>query len=755
MTVLLSAVFLGIYSQLKESVVLNQADVYCKFVDSEGYEWYGTRDGLKRYDSYSYETFRSDRNNPDLLRSNDVMCIAEDSVNHDIWFGTKEGAYILSKKDYSIHEINISKGDQSSDVDSMELTDKRINYILCSKDGHIWISYRNQILVLDKGLRMVHRYETQWKGKNRSSIQLIEDASSCIWTNLWNGGICRKSKNSDEFIACEWTDVSYPSDLSIDSNGFIVATTPDGKTYRYSSDGNILPGSTHMKESPTLPYQYVSDDEKSRFESLLNERVLCCSKDEKGNIYIGTFDNIYKHDAESGEMETILSRSGRIHDICIHSGEVYFISNAKGLCKISGGDVIQLAEGNNYSSLTIDGKNNIWLSNRMGNVYKTHAGKHAALEDDSIAGNLNGDAVDAVRSDGKNRLWIMSRNTLKEYNTENGGCKIINSKDLPVGSFNAIYLEDGGVYLEGTESVVHLNNTSALSSQNEIKRVAVSSYTIDNKHILMPYGSKMLNIESGIDNISFFLTCFVYDNSKHITYSCRIDDGGYHELDRGANIFSLSSIPYGTHNLIVKGKDSYGRWSDDFNVITFVHPRPWFHYVIAIAVILALIGFAIWYMQRARRFRRKVSERMKRYEKEKEMLEQKLRDAEAKAKDMGYKESAPTENYTSLSVSDKAFVDRCREMVEKNLSNIEYGVDALSSDLCMSRMNLYRKLRSLTNQSPTDFIRDIRLERAVMLLETTSYSMNEVSDLVGFSYPSYFTKCFKDKYGKSPKEWRG
>jgi len=264
---LLSFGIICIYSQMKENSVMNDADVYTKFVDSEGYEWYGTRDGLKRYDAYTYETFRSDRNNPNLLRSNDVMCIAEDSVAHNIWFGTKNGAYILRKKDYSITESHLFSKDNSAVVDSTELMDKRINSILCSKDGHIWISYRNQILELDKSQQLVHRYETSWKGKNRSSIQLIEDASSCIWTNLWNGGICRKAKNVDEFIACEWNDANYPSDISIDPNGFIIATTPDGKTYRYSSEGNILPVPTPTKEEPSLPYQYVSDSDKSRFES--------------------------------------------------------------------------------------------------------------------------------------------------------------------------------------------------------------------------------------------------------------------------------------------------------------------------------------------------------------------------------------------------------------------------------------------------------------------------------------------------------
>ena len=261
---LLSFGVIGIYSQFKESAMLNQADVYCKFVDSEGYEWYGTRDGLKRYDGYTYETFRSDRNNPDLLRSNDVMYIAEDSTEHDMWFGTKNGAYVLSKKDYSIHELHIYSNDKSAVLDSMELMDKRINSIYCSSDGHIWISYRNQILELDKEHMLIHRYETHWKGKNRSSIHLLEDESSCMWTNLWNGGICRKPKDADDFMACEWTDTSYPSEIRLDpSLNCIIATTPEGSTYRYASDGTLLPDSAATSEKVSLPSQFFSDEEKA------------------------------------------------------------------------------------------------------------------------------------------------------------------------------------------------------------------------------------------------------------------------------------------------------------------------------------------------------------------------------------------------------------------------------------------------------------------------------------------------------------
>ena len=60
------------------------ADAYTSFTDKQGYVWIGTKNGLQRFDGYNFETFRADRNHPDLLRSNDVMCIAENTAKNEL-----------------------------------------------------------------------------------------------------------------------------------------------------------------------------------------------------------------------------------------------------------------------------------------------------------------------------------------------------------------------------------------------------------------------------------------------------------------------------------------------------------------------------------------------------------------------------------------------------------------------------------------------------------------------------------------------
>ena len=107
-----------------------------------------------------------------------------------------------------------------------------------------------------------------------------------------------------------------------------------------------------------------------------------------------------------------------------------------------------------------------------------------------------------------------------------------------------------------------------------------------------------------------------------------------------------------------------------------------------------------------------------------------------------------------LSVADREFMNKAVAAVSAHMTDSDYSVDALASDLCMSRANLYRRMRGITGQSPTDFLRNQRLEQAARLLCTTSHSVNEIADLVGFAYASYFSKCFKDKYGVLPKDYK-
>ena len=101
---------------------------------------------------------------------------------------------------------------------------------------------------------------------------------------------------------------------------------------------------------------------------------------------------------------------------------------------------------------------------------------------------------------------------------------------------------------------------------------------------------------------------------------------------------------------------------------------------------------------------------------------------------------------------DETFIKRALEIVDDNLSNSEFTVEAFQKEMGMSRMQLHRKLKALTNFSASEFTRDIRLQRAADLLSNNDLNVNEVAYSCGFNSPSYFAQVYKQKFGLSPSD---
>lgn len=107
----------------------------------------------------------------------------------------------------------------------------------------------------------------------------------------------------------------------------------------------------------------------------------------------------------------------------------------------------------------------------------------------------------------------------------------------------------------------------------------------------------------------------------------------------------------------------------------------------------------------------------------------------------------------SVSDVDKGFVDRFRELIEENLADSELSVEDLGGKMGLSRVQLYRKIKALTNYSPNELVRIARLKKAASLLASSEKTISEITYEVGFTSPSYFTKCYKEYFGESPTDF--
>ena len=101
---------------------------------------------------------------------------------------------------------------------------------------------------------------------------------------------------------------------------------------------------------------------------------------------------------------------------------------------------------------------------------------------------------------------------------------------------------------------------------------------------------------------------------------------------------------------------------------------------------------------------------------------------------------------------DKSFLKQLRKIIQENLADSDLSVEQIGDEIGLSRVQLYRKVKALTGYSPVEIVRKARLTRARHLLQTTERTVSEVAYAVGFSTPSYFSKCYKDEFGENPKK---
>lgn len=110
-------------------------------------------------------------------------------------------------------------------------------------------------------------------------------------------------------------------------------------------------------------------------------------------------------------------------------------------------------------------------------------------------------------------------------------------------------------------------------------------------------------------------------------------------------------------------------------------------------------------------------------------------------------------NNMQLSKEDEDFMNQVIEAINKNIVDDGFNVEKLADILCLSRSSLLRKIKTLFNMSPVDFIRLIRLKKAAQLIQEGEFRIGEIVYMVGFSSPSYFSKMFLKQFGMTPKEF--
>lgn len=284
---------------------------------------------------------------------------------------------------------------------------------------------------------------------------------------------------------------------------------------------------------------------------------------------------------------------------------------------------------------------------------------------------------------------------------------------------------------------------------------------------------KAYDLDYSENSITFEISALNYALPSHTLYKYKLvadnaDEQSveWHEATHdnymmdanGLLILPLQNLQPGRYRLIVMA--TCGDGSDKMELSLRIR-APWWNtptahaaYVLMLILLTAVIAWASNLYAR-REMRRKHKE---------EMLLMQMRNLidrcneyekmyDNAQKEEQHPEQNPKEEEEKISEADRDFIRRAMRLVEENMCNGNYTVEQLSRDMCMERTGLYKKMTAMVEQTPSAFIRSIRLQKAVDMLRSGDYAVCEVAQRTGFSSASYFSKVFTAEYGASPSDY--
>jgi AraC-like DNA-binding protein len=289
---------------------------------------------------------------------------------------------------------------------------------------------------------------------------------------------------------------------------------------------------------------------------------------------------------------------------------------------------------------------------------------------------------------------------------------------------------------------------------------------------------RQLNIEKPSQrNLTINFAALDYNDNYLIRYAYRIDDGDWSEIGSNSRI-TFNQLPPGQHSLVVKSTNADGIWVDnDTELIINVEPTlmelTWFR----LLLLLLVIGLSSWAVIRYMAHRRHTREREQRLqhvlhqysELQEQLLQKELSENSESSESSEYSENSDhsdnSENPPSPTMvykldepeivnPDEEMMDKLMKFIEQHISDEDLKIEDMADAVSLGRSVFYGKIKSLVGVSPSDFLRQIRMERAIQLITKSKYSFSEIAYSCGFSDPKYFSKCFKKETGMTPTEYR-
>jgi len=563
-------------------------------------------------------------------------------------------------------------------------------------DGTMWIGSNNGVMVRysphTKTVLDSWTTDKPLDGFSAMNIQSVCRSGDDLWIGTYDEGLGRLNLKTGRCRV--YSSRQGLSDRSVnvvfrDKTGSIWAATMSG-VYRYDRE----------KDSFVLKRTTTS--------------IIAMSQTPDGSIWLATFGSgVFRYEPSRGDWLSYTMASGLCDDraTCFFTGEgSLYVGTSSGVCRFNKatGRFEKLGTGFNGSVYYgfFDG-DDLWMSTSAGLMRRS-------------------------MSSGENVLYGEEDGVVLDMFMTNTG----------------LISQDGDVWLGSSDGFMTFRPdavpTNEVAPETRIFRFAA----MDPKRYdhaddeFMPDGGRNFVLDRRQNAIHIEFSSLSYVAPEKNTYMCKLDglDKVWHELGpkREMDYFNL---PPGKYVFHVKGTNNDGLQSGDEATLSFQVRPPFMLSDAAITLYLLFLAAAVllivtWFTSRFK-------------------LKYARTDSEQGASQEVGQTPTPafrivTEEYNA---DENNFMERLMEVVRDNMADKAFSVDVMAREMHLSRSGIFSKVREVSGMTPNALIVESRLQEAARLLSEGKMNISQVSDAVGFNSPSYFSKSFVKRFGKTPREW--
>lgn len=358
------------------------------------------------------------------------------------------------------------------------------------------------------------------------------------------------------------------------------------------------------------------------------------------------------------------------------------------------------------------------------------------------------DQIKTAASDGR-FIWLFSEQAITRFMPSTGSFTIYDRSHF-IGDFTfaeGAPIVAGKTITAGTSDGV-LSFLSDVKTSNVLRpRIVLTGIQYQNDMSIQPLNDiQELVIKPNQRSFSLYLSALDYDEKGGTRFRYQLEgyDQGWNYTSESQHAINYSGLPPGDYTLTIQATNNEGEWDQTVRqipvtIIPLFTETVWFKVIIILLLICLFLGmaYAIVYLSRVRHLlQRKYSLLMS--------VDEFSRDIRIENDE---------EERQRIAESEQEFMKKSIAFFEDNIGNRGFVVEDLARHLGMSRTAYYNKMKSITGLSPIDFIKQMRIRKALRLMDDASLSITDIAYKVGFSDPKYFSKCFKAEMGMTPTQY--